>query len=49
LSICESTDIYGWVPDESDKAAAEALDGLFSESTSRGLIAAYDDRANGSE
>jgi integrase len=25
-----TTDIYGWVPDETDRAAADALDGMFS-------------------
>jgi integrase len=43
-----TTDIYGRVPDESDKRAAEALDDLFSE-TARGLSAAYQDRATCSE
>jgi Site-specific recombinase XerC len=43
-----TTDIYGWVPDETEKAAADALDGMFSD-PARGLFAAYDDRANGSE
>lgn len=43
-----TTDIYGWVPDETEKAAADALDGMFSD-TARGLIAAYADRATGSE
>lgn len=36
-----TTDIYGWVPDETDKAAADALDRMFAKP--RGLSAAYGD------
>jgi integrase len=36
-----TTDIYGWVPDESEKAAAESLNAVF---TARGQNAASDER-----
>ena len=35
-----TTDIYGWVPDESEKAAASSLNDIF---TTRGLDAACDE------
>ncbi len=41
-----TTDIYGWVPDETDKAAADALNAMFE--TARGLSAAYDIGKRGS-
>ncbi len=41
-----TTDTYGWVPDESDKEAAQALEALFD--TSRGLSAACDEESGGS-
>jgi integrase len=36
-----TTDIYGWVPEESDEGAAKGLETLFD--TTRGLSAAFDD------